>query len=136
MSVTHFADDDTLAYIANLEAELSRYREAEKALPEEPYSWMMIRWLEDGKTERPAHCRVVDATEYDKLRAHDAAVTAEREKMREDAERYRWLRNQNWTQRGLFVVSAGQRDVVRLGTNCPSLELLDDAIDAARKETP
>lgn len=54
--------------------------------------------------------------------------------IRKDAERHRWLRNQNWTQRGLFVVSAEQRDVVMVGTNCPSQELLDAAIDAARKE--
>ena len=59
-------------------------------------------------------------------------LTARVAELERDAGRYRWLRDQNWTQRGLFVVSANNQDVVRLGTNCPSSELLDAAIDAVR----
>jgi hypothetical protein len=47
-----------------------------------------------------------------------------------DAERYRWLRGQQWNESTLFVV-AGHRSLVRLGTDCPSGERLDAAIDAA-----
>ncbi|WGY69866.1 hypothetical protein KEC55_07835 [Burkholderia cepacia] len=47
-----------------------------------------------------------------------------------DAERYRWLRQQHWNESTLFVV-AGHHSLVRLGTDCPSDERLDAAIDAA-----
>ena len=50
-----------------------------------------------------------------------------------DAERYRWLREQQWNTASLFVV-AGSKDRVRLGTDCPSLDRLDEAIDAAIKQ--
>lgn len=49
----------------------------------------------------------------------------------EDAALYRWLRAQNWNESTLFVV-AGGRSAVRLGTDCPSGERLDEAIRAAR----
>ncbi|MFM0058508.1 hypothetical protein PQR64_23080 [Paraburkholderia phytofirmans] len=47
-----------------------------------------------------------------------------------DAARYRWLRRQQWNEADMFVV-AGSKLQVRLGTDCPSLVRLDDAIDAA-----
>lgn len=47
-----------------------------------------------------------------------------------DAERYRWLRKRHWNDSTLFVV-AGHHSLVRLGTDCPSDERLDEAIDAA-----
>ncbi|WP_143808775.1 hypothetical protein [Paraburkholderia susongensis] len=47
-----------------------------------------------------------------------------------DAARYRWLREQHWNEATLFVVAGGQY-VVRLGTDCPSRERLDAAIDEA-----
>jgi hypothetical protein len=47
-----------------------------------------------------------------------------------DAARYRWLRQQQWNAADMFVV-AGSKSQVRLGTDCPSLVRLDDAIDAA-----
>lgn len=46
------------------------------------------------------------------------------------AERYRWLRERNWNESALFVVQ-GHHSLVRLGTDCPSGERLDAAIDAA-----
>lgn len=57
----------------------------------------------------------------------------EREELERDAERYRWLREQHWSDSGMFVVEG--KDVVRLGAHCPSKERLDDTIDCAmRKE--
>ncbi len=56
---------------------------------------------------------------------------------RRDAERYRWLRAQHWSDSNVCVVS-NPRETVRLGTQCPSNELLDEFIDAAiarQKET-
>jgi hypothetical protein len=47
-----------------------------------------------------------------------------------DAARYRWLRRQNWNEADMFVV-AGSKSQVRLGTDCPGLNRLDDAVDAA-----
>ena len=48
-----------------------------------------------------------------------------------DADRYRWLRAQHWSDSELSVVSDPKKHV-RIGTYCPSGELLDEAIDNAR----
>lgn len=45
-----------------------------------------------------------------------------------DAMRYRWLRAQNWNDSEFCVVQDPKR-TVRIGTFCPSNELLDAAID-------
>jgi hypothetical protein len=47
-----------------------------------------------------------------------------------DAARYRWLRKQSWDE-GMLCVVAWPRQAVRLGHDCPSLQRLDAAIDAA-----
>jgi len=47
-----------------------------------------------------------------------------------DAKRYRWLRAQNWNG-SLLAVVADPKDAVKLGHECPSLDHLDAAIDAA-----
>lgn len=47
-----------------------------------------------------------------------------------DAERYRWLREQQWNASNLFVV-AGSHLRIHLGTDCPNLGRLDEAIDSA-----
>ena len=47
------------------------------------------------------------------------------------AENYQWLREQQWDTSSLFVV-CGPKENVRIGTYCPSLERLDDAIAKAR----
>jgi hypothetical protein len=47
-----------------------------------------------------------------------------------DANRYRWLRAQNWDT-GLLAVVADPKDAVKLGCDCPSLSRLDEQIDAA-----
>lgn len=64
--------------------------------------------------------RAQDLSNPDPFRTTDA----------KDAARYRWLRAQHWNESTLFVV-AGHHSLVRLGTECPSGELLDAAIDAA-----
>ena len=45
-----------------------------------------------------------------------------------DAERYRWLRKQHWSDSQL-AVAFNLKENVRLGTYCPSDGLLDAAID-------
>jgi cysteinyl-tRNA synthetase len=47
-----------------------------------------------------------------------------------DAQRYRWLRQQQWDSSDIFVVT-GSKSQIKLGTYCPSLNLLDEAIDSA-----
>lgn len=49
-----------------------------------------------------------------------------------DAARYRWLRDQHWSEAAVAVVSDPKQNV-RLGAYCPSGDLLDAAIDAALK---
>lgn len=53
----------------------------------------------------------------------------------EDARRYRWLRRQHWDDSALCVVTEPKQNV-RLGTYCPSEDLLDAAIDAAMEAVP
>ena len=59
-----------------------------------------------------------------------AELEVENKALRVDAERYRWLRTKNWQDGGLCVVTKA-RETVRLGTDCPSHDRLDAAIDAA-----
>jgi len=49
---------------------------------------------------------------------------------RDDAARYRWLREQAWFNGALCVVRDPKRSV-RLGSDCPFRERLDEAIDSA-----
>lgn len=54
-------------------------------------------------------------------------------KYKRDAERYRWLRVQQWNKSNLFVV-AGGKERIKLSTDCPSLDRLDAAIDALAQD--
>lgn len=65
------------------------------------------------------------------LQAENAAVRQELEEARKNADRYRWLRQQNWSEAALCVV-ARPKDAVKLGYDCPSMERLDAEIDAAQ----
>jgi len=79
-----------------------------------------------------------DATDQDvmvEVLAHIDAQAAEIERLRVDAERYKWLRKQHWNEGPIAVVVSPKKHT-RLGAICPSLELLDDTIDHMRKETP
>lgn len=57
----------------------------------------------------------------------------ENAKLLEDAERYRWLRQQNWNESTICAV-ARPRDAVKLGYDCPSMDRLDATIDAAMQK--
>lgn len=67
--------------------------------------------------------------------AHIDALTAENDRLRKDAERYRWLRKQHWSDGYLSVVVNAKANV-RLGARCPSHDALDATIDEAMKGTP
>lgn len=72
---------------------------------------------------------------YENLEALCLGMSAHIEKLMrtvQDAERYRWLRAQHWSESAVAVVSEPKQNV-RLGAYCPSGDLLDDAIDAAMK---
>jgi hypothetical protein len=60
----------------------------------------------------------------------DVPVAEQLSRMAKDAERYRWLRSQHWNEAEMAVVSC-PKSSVKLGVDCPSLERLDAAIDAA-----
>jgi len=50
-----------------------------------------------------------------------------------DAQRYRWLREQHWSNSAICCVYKPKQNV-RLGGTCPSGDLLDSAIDAAMRK--
>ncbi|SAL10257.1 hypothetical protein AWB73_00083 [Caballeronia turbans] len=67
----------------------------------------------------------------DAVRAILAAPLAQSaEQDRIDAERYRWLRKQNWNEADMAVVCR-PKEAIKLGYDCPNGERLDDAIDEA-----
>lgn len=62
----------------------------------------------------------------------DAEVEIQR--LRQDAERYRWLRTQHWST-GPLAVAARPKDAIKLGHDAPSQSRLDDAVDIAMAES-
>lgn len=66
------------------------------------------------------------------MRGEIAELQAENERLRLDAERYRWLREQHWND-GQLAVVVNPKESVKLGYDCPSRERLDAAIDDAAK---
>lgn len=54
------------------------------------------------------------------------------EALRKDAERYRWLRAQHWDSSAICCV-VDPKVTTKLGAYCPSLDLLDQAVDAGIK---
>lgn len=60
------------------------------------------------------------------------AAWDEREALRKDAERYRWLRAQHWSTSPLAVV-CDPKDAVKIGRTCPSGDYLDTEIDAMKE---
>ena len=54
------------------------------------------------------------------------------ESIQKDADRYMWLRNQHWNDSIMCVVIDPKKNV-KLGSDCPTLIRLDDAIDEAMK---
>lgn len=68
---------------------------------------------------------------------HNAGVAHHKQAtlhMRENAGRYRWLRQQHWSTSTLAVVMDPKKNV-EIGTTCPSMEQLDAEIDRLRGVT-
>jgi len=84
-----------------------------------------IRELEEANASLEASyrgsCMMYDATK------------AELKALRKDAERYRYLRKQHWSEAEICVVT-NPKDAIKLGCYCPSSVRLDSAIDAAMQE--
>lgn len=72
-------------------------------------------------------------SEVEQLRAERAAALAELEAFRKDAERYRLLRHAHWWESPLCVVR-DPKCQVKPGTDCPSGERLDEAVDAIKSQ--
>lgn len=65
---------------------------------------------------------------------HDAArkILLDRiEALELDADRYRWLREQHWNEADIAVVCHPKQSV-KLGSDCPSGQRLDEIVDSAR----
>lgn len=60
----------------------------------------------------------------------NAGLKAEVEALRKDAERYRWLRIADWWRSPVCVIR-NPKEQAKLGSDCPSGDRLDAAIDAA-----
>ena len=71
--------------------------------------------------------------EIGKVAAERDAALAELEACRKDAERYRLLRAAHWWESPLCVVRHPKRQV-KPGTDCPSGERLDEAVDAIKPQ--
>ncbi len=56
------------------------------------------------------------------------------EQIKKDAERYRWLRKQHWSDAKIAVVVEPKLNV-KLGVVCPSLAFLDEYIDKEIKNS-
>lgn len=81
------------------------------------------------------------AEEYDKAWRHDLndknnvqVLAAEVDALRKDAERYRWLRKQNWFDSDIAVVRS-PNESIKIGYDCQSNERLDNYIDNEIKES-
>ena len=69
-------------------------------------------------------------TGYAAFEQVNAGLKAEVEALRKDAERYRWLRIADWWGSPMCVIR-NSKDQAKLGSDCPSSDRLDAAIDAA-----
>lgn len=69
-------------------------------------------------------------TGYAAFEQVNAGLKAEVEALRKDAERYRWLRIADWWRSPMCVIR-NSKDQAKLGSDCPSSDRLDAAIDAA-----
>ena len=58
------------------------------------------------------------------------SLVEENESLRADAERYRWLRTADWWRDPVCVIR-NPKEQAKLGSDCPSGERLDAAIDSA-----
>jgi len=144
--LTYYGDDQMRAYtqaaIAALEAENQRLREVVSKVNDRcDHLGMSLGEIKSERDALRAECAELrkerDAPGATIAPEHIDALNAMSEqaveRLRDDmrcAARYRWLRAQDWESGDLFVVAGGHRRV-KLGTDCPSLFRLDEAIDAA-----
>ena len=136
--------EERLQNCAALVAEVERLRK-----DAERYQWLAEYLVSDDESYDDAIVAATTVKEVDSVidaamgaspRAHcfcgvrpqAQPATAPDEQLRRDSERYRWLRSQHWSDGQLSVV-VNAKASVRLGANCPSHELLDEAIDSAMK---
>ena len=75
--------------------------------------------------------------ERDQLKAEVDSLTREADRQyttieayRKDAERYQWLREADWWRSPVCVIR-NPKEQAKLGSDCPSGERLDEAVDAA-----
>lgn len=78
--------------------------------------------------ERDTNSMLTDALETAE-RERDQ-LRAEVERLRKDAERYRWLRMADWWRSPLCVIR-NPKEQAKPGSDCPSRTRLDEAVDAA-----
>lgn len=79
-----------------------------------------------------------DVTLHAEAQALVDRLTAERDAALADANRYRWLRDQDWFDGPLCVLRDPKKTLTSgagLGADCPSRDRLDSAIDAALAAT-
>lgn len=87
----------------------------------------LLQRVKPGSEVPAGFVGIVLASDYDTMRT-------EIEALRKDAERYRWLREQQWNTSPICAVTR-PKDAVKLGHDCPSLDRLDAAIDAAMRDS-
>lgn len=87
-----------------------------------------------GESKRTTDaCAKYEVQLEQKMQEHQDALSEMRGRMEgaeRDAARYRWLRVQYWDESPIACVASPKR-AVKPGQDCPSLERLDAAIDAA-----
>jgi hypothetical protein len=84
-----------------------------------------------GEHGVPQDCHVFARAAYQFRQPEIDALTAENERLRKDAERYRHLRNALYN--GDFYVGEASITMLVSGV-CPSTSNIDEAIDAAMKD--
>lgn len=113
----------------NLAAKLAEIEKAAE-LPTAPTEYIFRAY--DLAARIPTGTSLVLTGAYNTLRAHALHLAAENLRLREDAERYRYLRAMHWERDAICCVKFPKKNV-KLGSDCPSEERLDGFIDHMRK---
>jgi len=97
----------------------------------EPVAWLINSPPRHVHLSKSTEVGLNGATQEPLYLAPTTSITAqELDALRKDAERYRWLREQHWSEAEICVVT-NPKDAIKLGYYCPSSVRLDSAIDAA-----
>jgi hypothetical protein len=86
--------------------------------------------IDDARSLHLIDAPLAQSSEMVYLPVTPVAFDQPAEQDRIDAERYRWLRKQNWNEADMAVVCR-PKEAIKLGYDCPNGERLDDAIDEA-----